>query len=169
MRLDAVMRLDFKKLSETGPDLAKTGQHRAIIQEFETKNAGAAKGGALQHARDEGSALKSEEVSCAFDSIGQRNDPRRPRVVRRKDHQADGAARGRIRCTPICRGRPAQRAARSQRATSGGPRRCRRIAFVGDGIGREQGYAVETLAPWPKAVSSADPRKASQRLDRSRP
>ena len=53
------------------------------------------------------------------------SNPRRPRVVRGKDRETDGAVRCRIRCTPIRGRRPAQRAARAQRATSGGLRRCR--------------------------------------------
>jgi chromosome segregation ATPase len=55
----------------------------------------------------------------------QEGNPRRPRVVRRKHRQTDGAARCRIRCTPIRGRRPAQRAVGAQRPTSGGLRRCR--------------------------------------------
>jgi chromosome segregation ATPase len=74
------MRLAFKKLFESGPDSAKTTQHSAIIQELESKTASAAEGDAFWHARDEGSALKSKEVSCAFDSIGQRNEALRAQL-----------------------------------------------------------------------------------------
>jgi chromosome segregation ATPase len=46
-------------------------------------------------------------------------------LLEEKSHQTDGAARCRIRCTPIRGRRPAQRAAGAQRAASGGPRHCR--------------------------------------------
>ena len=74
------MKLAFKKLFESGPDSAKTSQHNAIIHEVESKTASAAEGDAFRQGRDEDSALKSEKVSCTFDSVGRRNETLRAQL-----------------------------------------------------------------------------------------
>jgi chromosome segregation ATPase len=74
------MRLAFKKLFESGPDSAKTGQHSATIQEGESKTASAVEGDAFSQERDEDSALKYEKLSYNFDSIGQRSETLRAQL-----------------------------------------------------------------------------------------
>jgi chromosome segregation ATPase len=51
-----------------------------MIQELGSKTASAPKGDAFWQERDECSALKSEKVSCTFDSIGQRNETLRAQL-----------------------------------------------------------------------------------------
>ena len=74
------MRLAFKKLFESGPDSAKNNQHSAIIRALESETASAAEDDALRQGRDEDLALKYEEVSRNFDSIGQRNETLRAQL-----------------------------------------------------------------------------------------
>ena len=74
------MRPVLEKLFGTRPDSAKTSQHSAVIQELGSKTASAPEDDALWQARDEGSALKSEKVSCTFDSIGRRNETLRAQL-----------------------------------------------------------------------------------------
>jgi chromosome segregation ATPase len=74
------MRPVLEKLFGSAPNSAKTSQRSAIIQELKTKTASAAEGDAFWHARDEGSALNSEKVSCTFDSIGRRNETLRAQL-----------------------------------------------------------------------------------------
>ena len=73
------MRLAFKKLFESGPDLAKTSQHSATIQEGESK-AASVEGDAFWQGRGEDLALKYEKVSSNFDSIGQRSETLRTQL-----------------------------------------------------------------------------------------
>jgi chromosome segregation ATPase len=68
------MRPVLEKLFGNGPDSAKTSQRCAIIQELGSKTPSAAESDGSWQARDERSSLKSEKVSCTFDSIGQRNE-----------------------------------------------------------------------------------------------
>src|SRR3984885_4562439 len=74
------MRPVLEKLFGNGPDSAKTSQRSAIIQELGSKTASAAESDDFWQARDERSALKSEKVSCTFDSIGQRNETLRAQL-----------------------------------------------------------------------------------------
>ena len=74
------MRPVFEKLFGSGPNSAKTSQRSSITQELGTKTASAAERDAFWHARDEGSALKSEKVSCTFDSIGRRSETLRAQL-----------------------------------------------------------------------------------------
>ena len=74
------MRPVLEKLFGTRPDSAKTSQHSAIIQELGPETASAPEGDALWQAGEEGSALKSETVSCTFDSIGRRNETLRAQL-----------------------------------------------------------------------------------------
>ena len=74
------MRPVLEKLFGSGPDSAKTSQRSAIIQELGSKTASAPEGDAFWQERDEGSALKSEKVSCTFDSIGRRNETLRAQL-----------------------------------------------------------------------------------------
>ena len=67
------MRPVLEKLFGIGP-------RSAIIQELGSKTASAPEGDAFWQERDEGSALKSEKVSCTFDSIGQRNETLRAQL-----------------------------------------------------------------------------------------
>jgi chromosome segregation ATPase len=74
------MRPVLEKLFGSGRDSAKTSQRSAIIQELGSKTASAPEGDAFSRERDEGSALKSEDVSCTFDSIGRRNETLRAQL-----------------------------------------------------------------------------------------
>jgi len=74
------MRPVLAKLFGSGPVSAKTSQRSAIIQELESKTASAPEGDAFWQERDESSALKSEKVSCTFDSIGRRNETLRAQL-----------------------------------------------------------------------------------------
>jgi chromosome segregation ATPase len=74
------MRPVLEKLFGTRPDSPKTSQHSAIIQELGSKTASAPEGDTLGQAGEEGSALKSETVSCTFDSIGRRNETLRAQL-----------------------------------------------------------------------------------------
>jgi chromosome segregation ATPase len=67
------MRPVLEKLFGIGP-------RSAIIQELGSKTASAPEGDAFWQEHDEGSALKSEKVSCTFDSIGQRNETLRAQL-----------------------------------------------------------------------------------------
>ena len=68
------MRPVLEKLFGNGAESAKTSQRSTIIQQLGSKTASAAEGDALCQAREEGLALKSEKVSCTFNSIGRRNE-----------------------------------------------------------------------------------------------
>ncbi len=74
------MRPVLEKLFGTGPDSAKTSQSSATIQELGSKIASAPEADACRQASGEGSALKSEKVSCTFDSIGRRNETLRAQL-----------------------------------------------------------------------------------------
>jgi hypothetical protein len=74
------MRPVLEKLFGSGRVSAKTSQRSAIIQELGSKTASAPQGDAFSRERDEGSALKSEDVSCTFDSIGRRNETLRAQL-----------------------------------------------------------------------------------------
>ena len=74
------MRPVLEKLFGNGPDLAKTSQRSAIIQELGSKTGSATKTDSFWQARDERSALKSEKVSSTFNSIGQRNETLRAQL-----------------------------------------------------------------------------------------
>jgi chromosome segregation ATPase len=70
------MRPVLEKLFGSG----KTNQRGANIQELGSKTASAPEGDTFWQERDEGSALKSEKVSCTFDSIGRRNETLRAQL-----------------------------------------------------------------------------------------
>ena len=74
------MRPVLEKLFGTRPDSPTTSPHSAIIQELGSKTASAPEGDAISQAQDEGSALKSEKVSCTFDSIGRQNETLRAQL-----------------------------------------------------------------------------------------
>ena len=74
------MRPVLEKLFGSGPDSAKASQRSAIIQELGSKTESAADDDGFWQAREEGPALKSEKVSCTFDSIGQRNETLRAQL-----------------------------------------------------------------------------------------
>jgi chromosome segregation ATPase len=74
------MRPVLEKLFRSGPNSAKSSQHRTTSRKLGSNTPSAPEGDALWQSSEQGSAPKSETVACTFDSIGLRNETLRAQL-----------------------------------------------------------------------------------------